>query len=167
MAYFGRVERTIDSTDLRIMEILQADARTANAEIARRLTLAPSAIHQRVRKLEERGVIQSYAARIEPKSVKRGLLAFIHLQTDERLGDQTVAEDVARLSGVLEVHDIAGEDCYLLKVRVEDTEDLHRLLRDDLAAIPGVRGTRTTIVLKTICERAALPLPGCLENGTN
>lgn len=161
------MERTIDSTDLRIMEILQTDARTANAEIARRLTLAPSAIHQRIRRLEERGVIQSYSARVEPKSVKRGLLAFIHLQTDERLGDQAVAEEVARLSGVLEVHDIAGEDCYLLKVRVADTEDLHRLLRDSLAAIPGVRGTRTTIVLKTISERVQLPLPVRIEQGTD
>lgn len=161
------MERTIDTTDLRIMDILQTDARTANAQIARRLNLAPSAIHQRIRKLEERGVIQCYTARVEPKSVRRGLLAFIHLQTDERLGDQAVAEEVARLSGVLEVHDIAGEDCYLLKVRVADTDDLHRLLRDSLAAIPGVRSTRTTIVLKTISERAALPLPVGIENGTD
>ncbi len=161
------MERTIDSTDLRIMEILQTDARTANAEIARRLTLAPSAIHQRIRKLEERGVIQNYSARVEPNSVRRGLLAFIHLQTDERMGDQAVAEEVARLSGVLEIHDIAGEDCYLLKVRVADTEHLHQLLRNDLAAIPGVRATRTTIVLKTISEHAELPLPASIENGTD
>ena len=157
------MEHAIDDTDLRLLEELQAQARISNAELARRLEMAPSAIHQRVRRLEEQGVIQGYSTRLEPRSVRRGLLSFVHVRTSEELGDQSVAEALASVPGVLEVHDIAGEDCYLLKVRVADTEALHALLRGRLARIPGVLSTRTTIVLKTIAERVELPLPAVAE----
>lgn len=149
----------IDATDLQILQDLQTNARVANADIARRLQMAPSAIHQRVRKLEERGVIEGYAARVDPKAVGRGVLAFVVLATDDELGSTDLPQRVAELPGVLEVHDVAGEDGYLLKVRVGDTDELHRFLHDGLGALPGVRGTRTTIVLKTYSERSELPLP--------
>ncbi len=153
------MQRTIDATDRRILELLQGDARLPNAEIARCLEMAPSAVHQRTRRLEERGVIQGYNARVDPPSVNRSLAAFVHLRTDEALASFSVAEAVAALPGVLEVHDIAGEDCYLIKVRVPDIAELHRFLREDLGAVPGVRSTRTTIVLKTIAEHTNLPIP--------
>ena len=149
----------IDSTDLEILSDLQTNARTSNAVIARRLGMAPSAIHQRVRKLEERGVIAGYAARVDPEMVGRGVLAFVRLTADAALGDEDLPRHMAALPGVLEVHDVAGDDGYLLKVRVRDTADLHRLLHRGLGGLPGVRDTRTTIVLKTYAERVELPLP--------
>ncbi|MFT7485284.1 MAG: Lrp/AsnC family leucine-responsive transcriptional regulator [Candidatus Paceibacteria bacterium] len=155
--------RTIDQVDLQILKLVQSDARLANAEVARNLGMAPSAIHQRLKRLEERGVIRGYSARVDPGSVDRGLLSFIHVSTDEALGKFDVAAAIAKLPGVLEVHDIAGEDCYLLKVRAADTSHLHQFLREELGAIPGVRSTRTTIVLKTISERVDLPIPSSLE----
>lgn len=157
--------RAIDTTDLEILSTLQADARTANADIARRLDMAPSAIHQRVRKLERRGVIAGYAARVEPRSVGLGLLAFVHLSTDDDLGDPNLGRALAAVSGVLEVHDVAGDDGYLLKVRVADTDALHRLLHQGLGGVPGVRATRTTIVLRTYAEEVALPLPAAEAEG--
>ena len=149
----------IDATDLRILDALQADARTTNADLARRLEMAPSAVHQRVRKLEERGVISGYAARVAPAAVGRGLLAFVHVATEDDLGDRDLPRRLADLSGVLEVHDVAGEDGFLLKVRVGDTDALHELLHERIGRVPGVRTTRTTIVLKTHAERVDLPLP--------
>lgn len=149
----------IDAIDLRILGQLQANARTSNADLARTLGMAPSAVLQRIRKLEERGVVQGYGARIDPGAVSRGLVAFIHLRTEEALAETTIAEAVAAIPGVLEVHDIAGEDCYLLKVRAADTDALHRLIRTQIGAVPGVTGTRTTIVLKTIAECQQLPIP--------
>ena len=149
----------IDDTDLRLLQHLQTRARTSNADLARHLEMAPSAVHQRVRRLEERGVVRGYEARIDPQAVGCGLLAFVHLRTDERLADNDVGEEVARIPGVLEVHDVAGEDCYLLKVRAADTDDLHRLLHEGIGAVPGTLSTRTTIVLKTFAERTDLPLP--------
>ena len=157
----------IDATDLQLLTILQENARTSNADLARSLEMAPSAIHQRLRKLEERGVLQGYAARIDPESVSCGLVAFLHLQTDERLGDFHVAEELARLPEVLELHDVAGEDCYLAKVRARDTSDLHRLIREVIAGVDGVRSTRTTVVLKTVKESGDLPLHNATEKGRN
>jgi len=149
----------IDATDLELLGRLQSDARISNAELARSLGMAPSAILQRVRRLEERGVIQGYLTRIDPGEVDRALVAFIHLRTNETLMDSEIPREVARLPGVLEVHDVAGEDCYLVKVRVADTDALHELIRRGIGAVAGVVSTKTTIVLKTHAERFELSLP--------
>jgi Lrp/AsnC family leucine-responsive transcriptional regulator len=150
----------IDVLDTQILGILQDNARTSNAEIARRVGLAPSAVHERIRKLEERGIISGYAARIEPKSAELGLLAFIFVRSDESPGEEEAARALAALPEVQEVHHVAGEDCFLVKVRTRDTDALGALLRDRLKCIPSVRATRTTIVLDTIKESATLPLGG-------
>ncbi|HEX6817749.1 MAG TPA: Lrp/AsnC family transcriptional regulator [Ktedonobacterales bacterium] len=149
----------IDATDTQILTILQQDARTSNAEIARQLGMAPSAIFERIRKLESKGVITGYAAHIAPDAIDLGLLAFIFVRADERLGSREVGDRIARMPEVQEVHHVAGEDCYLVKARVADTEALANLLRDGFGVIPEVRSTRTTIVLRTVKETGALPLP--------
>ena len=151
----------IDDTDRRILAILQKDARTANAEIARQVGMAPSAILERVRKLEEKGVIREYVARLDPAVLDRGLLAFVFVRSDERIGDVKTADEIQKIPGVLEVHHIAGEDCYMVKVRARDTDTLGRLLRERFGAIPTIRSTRTTIVLGTTKESTTLPI----ENG--
>jgi len=147
----------IDSTDAEILKILQSNARTSNAEIARQVDLAPSAVFERIRKLEERGVIEGYHARIRPREVDLPLLAFVFVRADDRRADETALR-VASIPEVLEVHDVAGEDCLLAKVRAADTEALGRLLRDRLQSIDSITSTRTTIVLETVKESSALPL---------
>jgi len=129
-----------------------------NAEIGRRVGLVPSAIFQRLRKLETQGVIVGHEARIDPLSVGLGLTAFIYVKSDERVGSRGAALRLARLTEVQEVHHIAGEDCYLVKVRVADAAELGRLLREKIGVIGPVRSTRTTIVLETIKETGRLPL---------
>jgi len=159
-----------DAIDTALMTILQREGRAANADLARRLGMAPSAIHQRLRRLEERGAIRGFAARLDPEVVGCPLVAFIRLRTDEALGDFTIGDRLAELPEVLELHDIAGEDCYLAKVRVADTGALHSLIRERIATIEGVRSTATTIVMKTMVERDELPLPppnGTKTRGTN
>lgn len=154
----------LDDTDLQILDALQENARISNAEIARRLAMAPSAILERIRKLEARGVIRGYQAQIDPRAVGRGLLAYVFVRVDERLGESLTGERLAELPGVLEVHHIAGEDCYLAKVRAEDTTSLGRLLRERLGSVSTVHSTRTTIVLETVKETGRLPLPGLAED---
>jgi Lrp/AsnC family leucine-responsive transcriptional regulator len=149
----------MDANDLKILKILQANARTANAEIARVVEMAPSAILERIRKLEERGVILGYAARLDPTAVERRLLAFVFVSTEASLRDEDVVNALEQLPEVLEVHDVAGEDSYLLKVRVADTEELHHFLREKLARVKRVSSTRTVFVLKSWKETSALPLP--------
>lgn len=148
----------IDATDERLLELLQDNARLSNADIARRLEMAPSAILKRIRRLEERGVIEGFSTRVEPGAVGRGMCAFVHLRTDEPLGRPDVPAALVAMPEVLEVHDIAGEDCYLVKVRVRDTTALHELIRGRIAALDLVRSTSTTIVLKTFKETSALPV---------
>ena len=148
----------IDATDAEILKILQSNARTSNAEIARQVDLAPSAVFERIRKLEERGVIEGYAARVEPKAVELPLLAFVFVRADDKPGADRTAARVAAIPEVLEVHHVAGEDCFLAKVRAADTESLGRLLRDRLGSIDSITSTRTTIVLGTVKETSALPI---------
>ena len=152
-----------DTVDLSILSILQSDARASNAEIARRLGMAPSGILERIRKLEKRGVILGYEARVAPAAVGLGLTAFIFVQIDDRSSDQTTGEALARLPEVQEVHHIAGEDCYLLKVRTRSTETLGKLLRESLGGFDSVRRTRTTIVLGTLKETGCVPIPAAGE----
>jgi Lrp/AsnC family transcriptional regulator, leucine-responsive regulatory protein len=154
-----RRTRMIDVAGYRILTILQEHAREANAEIARRVGLAASAVYERIRKLEERDIIQGYEVRLNPKAVGLGLAAFIYVRADERIGSLVTGYALAKIPHVQEVHNIAGEDCYLVKVRVKDTEHLAHLLRDHFGAIPTVRSTRTTIVLDTLKETARLALP--------
>jgi Lrp/AsnC family leucine-responsive transcriptional regulator len=161
----GKEERMIDETDLRIVRALQENARTSNAEIARRLGMAPSAILERVRKLEERGVIQGYAATVNPEALGLGLTAFVFVRSSERVGHVGTARALAGLPEVQEVHHVAGEDCFLVKVRVAHARALGALLSEKFAAIDTIVSTRSTIVMETVKETAALPIPGGGEDG--
>jgi Lrp/AsnC family transcriptional regulator, leucine-responsive regulatory protein len=153
-----------DEIDRQILTILQQNARTSNADIARQLDMAPSAILERIRKLELRGAIQGYEARIQPSALDLGLLAFIFVRADEPLACLDAGRQLAAIPGVQEVHHITGEDCYLVKVRVANTEALGQILRERFGAIPSVRSTRTTIVLSTLKETASLPIAGHEED---
>jgi Lrp/AsnC family leucine-responsive transcriptional regulator len=148
----------IDEMDRRILSLLQQDARLPNAEIARRVGMAPSATLERLRKLEERGVILGYECRVDPKKLGLGLTAFIFVRSTDT-GEHETGERLKQNPNVLEVHHIAGEDCYLVKVRAADTEDLGRMLRTDFKSLPHVNATRTTIVLGTLKESAKIPIP--------
>ena len=149
----------VDDTDRRILVILQENARTSNAEIARRIGMAPSAVYERIRKLEDRGIIQGYELRLDAKALGLGLVAYVFVRADENVGSADTGERLAQIPEVLEVHSIAGEDCYLVKVRVADTDAMRVLLRSGFGAIPTVSGTRTTIVLGTVKETSRLAVP--------
>jgi Lrp/AsnC family transcriptional regulator, leucine-responsive regulatory protein len=148
----------INDLDRQILTILQRNSRTSNAEIARTIGLAPSAVFERIRKLEERGVLVSYTARIEPRAVDLPLVAFTFVRSNDRPGGIQTAEKLAEIPEVLEVHHVAGEDCFLVKVRAADTEALGRLLRERLGKIGTITSTRTTIVLETVKETSELPI---------
>jgi len=146
----------ISEIDTKILNIIQQDARISNAEIARQVGLAPSTVLERMRNLEERRVIRGYAAEIDAAQIGFGLMSFVSVRTNE-CGDGT-DKLLAQIPEVLEVHDVAGEDSYLLKVRVKNTEELAQLLREKLKVLTSVLSTRTTVVLQTIKETTALPL---------
>ncbi|MEW6320145.1 MAG: Lrp/AsnC family transcriptional regulator [Acidobacteriota bacterium] len=149
----------IDAIDVRILTMLQDNGRTTQADIAKAVGLAPSAVLERVRKLEARGIIRDYVAIIDPHVVERALLAFVAVRSSEHGPDMPSALALAEIPDVLEVHHVAGEDCYFLKVRARDAEHLGQLLRTQISSIPGVTSTRTTIVLETVKESVRIPVP--------
>ncbi len=104
-------------------------------------------------------VVEPVDATCIPEALGRGLLAFISVQVDDRLTEGTTGAQLALLPQVQEVHHIAGEDCYLLKVRCASTGDLGRFLQEELGAFPAIRRTRTTIALGTVKEGLELPVP--------
>ena len=148
----------IDEIDRQILNILQQNARTSNAEIARQIDMAPSAVLERIRRLEAKGVILGYEARINPEALGLGVLAFVFVRSRDFDGEAKTAELLSQIPEVQEAHHIAGEDCFLLKVRMPDAKSLGRLLRERIGSTGDVQSTRTTIVLETVRESARLPL---------
>lgn len=153
----------IDSTDREILKILQQNGRMSNAEIARKVRMAPSAVLERIRKLEARGVIQGYEARIDPAALGLDLLAYIFVRSNDIGGELRTGELLSRIEEVQEVHHIAGEDCFLVKARVRDARTLGRLLRERISG-GAVTSTRTTIVLETLHETTRLPIDASLAD---
>jgi Lrp/AsnC family leucine-responsive transcriptional regulator len=148
----------IDESDAIILDLLQENARISQADIARVVGLAPSAVLERIRKLEARGVIRGYAALVDPHALEQSMLAFVAVRSQQAPGDDSVSHALAQCPEVLELHHVAGDDCYLLKVRARDAEHVGQLLRHRFGRIPGVTSTRTTIVLETVKETPRLPV---------
>ena len=98
--------------DKRILKILQENSRTTNAEIARQVGMAPSAIMERIRKLEERGVIKGYGAQLAGHAIGRGLLAFIFVRLEDMMGESKAAKAMARMSGLAARWPNAAADCF-------------------------------------------------------
>jgi Lrp/AsnC family leucine-responsive transcriptional regulator len=148
----------IDDVDRKILKKLQENARITNAQIARELNLAPSGIHERIKKLERQGFIRGYHAELNSEKLDYCVTAFLMIRTDDRVGSLASANKLAEIEEIQEVHHIAGEDCYLVKLRCSGNEDLGRLLREKIGTIKSVRSSRTSVVMETIKETCNLPI---------
>ena len=142
----------LDETDLAILRLLQTDARITNLSLAKQLKMAPSAMLERVRKLEEKGTVKSYHAMVNAEAVGKQLLVFIFIKTKDSFADDKSAQMLAAIPEVMEVHHIAGDDCYLVKARVADTAELMELKRSKFSKIGNIVSMRTTIVMETVKE---------------
>lgn len=151
-------ELVLDKIDFTILRLMQENGRISNADIARELDMAPSAVLERVKKLEQKNVIMKYTAKINPNAVHRKLLAFISMKSADGMGYDVSAKELAKIPEVQEVHHIAGDYCYLVKVRTEDSASLMKLMRESFSKIPNILSTRTTIVLETVKEEQQLVL---------
>ena len=149
----------MDKTDKKILSLLQENSRITNAEIARQVGMVPSGVQERIRKLEDKDFILDYATHLKSDSLDLGLLAFIFVRTSEPPGGLDTAEELAKFPEILEVHHVAGEDCYLLKLRHSNNKALADFLREKLGPIPTITSTRTIIVLDTVKETCSLKLP--------
>jgi Lrp/AsnC family leucine-responsive transcriptional regulator len=151
----------LDRIDRQILALLRDDGRMSHAAIAKTVGLSGPAIHERVRKLELKGVISRYAAIVDPEKVDRSHAAFALVtlsEGSEFADDEDTVAKICEEPDVLEFHRIAGQDCYLIKMRCATNKDLERLLKR-IRSIRGVARTRTTIVLSTELERPTVSVP--------
>ena len=148
----------IDDIGLKILRILQRKARIPNVEVARQVNMAPSAVLERIRKLENQGYIDGYEVRLNPKRFNRAMVAFVFVETKDPSRRVPVADALSRIAAIQEVHFIAGPDRFLVKLRVAGSEELNHLLQEDIGRIDGIDSTCTHIVLSTIKETAKIPI---------
>ena len=148
----------MDARDADIVEALQRDARATQQEIAQRLKISQPAVAERIRKLEDRGVITGYAARVDPTKVGKDVTAFVGVAISHPKHFDAFARQIEELPEILEAHRVAGRDSYLLKVRTSNTRTLDDLLINVLRRLPGVTRTETTVVLASIKEDTFIPV---------
>ncbi len=147
----------LDRTDLRLLGALQNNARSTYAELGALVGLKPPAVHDRVKRLEARGFVRGYAAQLDARRVGYELMAFVSAFCAPDLDYEAFTTAVQRFPEIIEIHSVAGDETFLLKVVTRSTTHLDDFLTR-LKRIPGVARTRTTIVLATPFERGGLPV---------
>ena len=142
-----------DRKDFALLEALQADASQRLEDLAKLVHLAPSSVHDRVRRLERAGVIRNWTIHVDAPSVGLGVLALIGISASKPCS--MLIEELRTIPSIEECHAVAGPLSFILKARLRDTEGLLALC-ERLRHIPGIENTETTIVLETQIER---PIP--------
>jgi Lrp/AsnC family transcriptional regulator, leucine-responsive regulatory protein len=155
----------LDELDLKALRLLMEKGRATWAELAQMLGLSAPAAAERVRRLEERGIIRGYAAIADPDALGLMLTAFVAVTLERPEHRTPFLEYVDRTPHILECYHIAGEHDYLLKVRCATTRELDDLIGDGVKGLPGISRTQTTIVMRTRKETVALPLERVEEKG--
>jgi Lrp/AsnC family leucine-responsive transcriptional regulator len=150
------VAHSIDEIDAKILELLQRDGRMKRSDVAEEVNLSISAVSERMRKLEERDVIEGYKAVVDAKRLRLDITAFIRVSVDGSEHYANFVDRVTDMEHVLELHSITGEGSHVMKVRTKNTTSLERFL-SEIQAIPGVSHTTTSIVLSTFKETRAVP----------
>ena len=147
----------LDDLDLRLLDALQGSARSTFAELGALVGLKPPAVHERVKRLESRGFIRGYAAKLDARGLGFGLAAFVSAFTTADVNYEKFTAAVAALPEVGEIHSVAGEESFVLKVLTRSTAHLDDFLTR-LKAVPGIARTKTTVVLSTPFERDGIVL---------
>lgn len=148
----------VDEVDRTLLAALQADATQSYATLAATVGLSTGAVHDRVRKLRQQGVIRRTTVDVDPTAVGRAVLAFVLVEANAWMGDAPTREALAALPEVEEAHVIAGPASLLVKIRVGTPEQLQASLRR-LFQVEGVTGTQTVVVLESFFERPIDPFP--------
>jgi len=143
---------SFDSTDQTILDILRTDGRASHALIAKRVGLSAPAVGERVRKLENAGVILGYQATLSPEALGLPICAYVAIIPQPRNPAANLVENLGTLVEIEELHAVAGDYSYVAKVRVASTQELDSFL-DRLTMLDGVERTQTTMVLRTSLER--------------
>jgi Lrp/AsnC family leucine-responsive transcriptional regulator len=147
----------LDAVDRQLLRLLVEDGRRSYADLARDTGLSTSAVHQRVRRLEQRGTVTGYTAKVDAEAAGLPLAAFVSLKPIDPAAPDDAPERLRHLSAVEACHSVAGDESYILQVRVAGPAELEALLQE-IRAAAGM-STRTTVVLSTPWEGRTTPPP--------
>jgi Lrp/AsnC family leucine-responsive transcriptional regulator len=153
-------DKSLDRIDLRILQALQMDGRMSNTSLAKEVGLSATPCTERVRSLERRGFIEQYSAKLNPHLLQLGLLVFVEISL-LRTSPGVFAEfrnAVINLPQILECHLVSGNFDYLIKARVADMAAYREFLGETLLLLPGVRESRTYVVMEELKEGHMLPI---------
>ncbi|MBV9736739.1 MAG: Lrp/AsnC family transcriptional regulator [Candidatus Eremiobacteraeota bacterium] len=142
----------LDELDLRLLDALQRNARSTFAELGSAVGLKAPAVHDRVKRLEGRGFVRGYSAQLDTRRLGLELVAFVSCFTTPDCDYASFTRTLSELSEVSEVHSVAGEESFILKVMTRSTAHLDDLL-SRLKSVRGMARTKTTMVLSTPFER--------------
>ena len=145
----------VDTLDIKMLNILQKNARTKRNQIAEEVGLSIPSVSERLKKLEENGIIEGYFARLNKKSFGYDIMAYILVMMESSKHYKTLLSKVDHIPEILECHSVLGEGSHLLKALTRNTESLEKLL-GEIQSWPGVMATKTTFVLSTIKETTVL-----------
>lgn len=154
----GNHELDLDAIDFQILGLLQQNCKLSWGKIGEEVGLSAPSVIERVKKLEESGVIRSYQAILDGRVLGLDVTAFIGLLIAQPASIQAVEQRVAALDDVLESHHVTGDYTLLVKVKTQNTQTLEELIRQ-IRSIDGVARTVTMVVLSTHTERVQIPLP--------
>jgi len=149
----------LDDIDLKILDILQKNGRTKRNDLAEAVQLSLPAVSDRLKKLEESGVITGYYATVDARKLGKDITAFIFVTVDSSKHYPSFLEHAKHVDDILECHAITGEGSHLLKVRTANTSSLEKLLAK-IQAWTGVTSTRTNLVLSTTKETSYIKIDG-------
>ncbi len=154
----GHEQHDLDAIDRALLGLLMTDCKQSLASLGEKVRLSPPSVLERVRKLEEAGVVRGYHAEVSPKAVGLDIGSFIGVGIDHPRSIPGFEKQIAEMPEVLECHHVTGRHTLMLKVRTADTGSLHQLI-SRLRELPGVARTETMVVLATQIERSSLALP--------
>lgn len=148
--------RPLDRIDTVLLAALQQEGRLRLEDLARRVELAPSSVHDRLRRLQREGVIRKWTIDVAPEALGLTVLAFVGVRASRPCAE--LVEPLARIGEIEEYHSVAGPLSFLVKLRASSTEHLLEII-ERLRQIPSIEATETTVVLKTYLERGPRPTP--------
>ena len=151
----------LDQIDRKVLEILQTNAKITNAQLSKEIGLSPAPTLERVKKLEQSGIIKSYHAQLEPEKVGLGVSTFVQISLvgHRKAVTESVVEKIHAIPEVIECHHITGTGDFLLRVISKDISTYQKLMLEKINEIEEVASTQTMVILSTFKESKVLPIP--------
>ena len=140
----------MDTIDKKIIEILQKNARTPKSDIAKKLKMAASSIWERIKKLEDKKIINHYSVVLNHKALNQNVLAFVTIAINSANWSEEFEAEMLKIKHIEELHEIIGEDSYIAKIRARDIEQLSDILKNKIGKIEVVKSTKTTISVSDV-----------------